>query len=79
MSPTFTFVLANSHGLTREEIEWLKINGVHHLYQGDDKLSAGSVTTDLRHCAHEWKEYRGFVENYRYCEKCNEKKDFGTL
>lgn len=28
------------------------------------------VTKD---CTHEWKEYTGFMENYRYCTKCDKK------
>ncbi len=24
-------------------------------------------------CAHDWKNYLGFTESYKYCTKCNEK------
>lgn len=29
-------------------------------------------------CDHEWKDYKGFTENYSYCKKCDEKRPLGT-
>jgi hypothetical protein len=75
----------NSYGLTQEEIDWLKAHAAQYLTpqrateHTNAPADASSVTTDLRKCAHEWKDYTGFMENYRFCEKCNAKKDHGTL
>lgn len=29
----------------------------------------------LKKCQHEWKDYHGFTESYKYCSKCGVKKE----
>ena len=57
-----------------------------NIYKTDDfaELIPGKNqnTTDFASikltCDHEWKEYRGFTENYSYCKKCDEKRPLGA-
>lgn len=32
------------------------------------------VPVAAKNCSHVWKKYTGFMDNYDYCEKCNEKR-----
>lgn len=36
---------------------------------------AKNTTHKNNECQHEWVEYVGFVENYKYCKKCDKKKN----
>lgn len=39
----------------------------HHVDKEADK-------TDKKFCLHKWVKYKGFREDYWFCEKCDEKK-----
>ena len=46
----------------------------HNLIVSEACKESGLSTKNTTACNHQWKQYRGLVENYTYCELCDERK-----
>lgn len=51
--------------MTTDDITKIFLRAILKWYEGVPKIK----------CTHEWKEYIGFTERYKYCTKCDSKEN----
>lgn len=52
----------------------MNINSYYgEFYWDQDKEPSKENTVNVVFCLHDWRQYEGFTEKYKYCAKCDEK------